>query len=159
MLLFVLQSMATHAGHVFLYADNGNSCFLNVLTGKCMLNGDGSLVSPPARPRGISSHYPFTGSAVMLPLKPNANNQVTSVDIVVFGGSDKKLHVRGACNKYGFVTGSWSSSYNLTALAGRHSHRITISWVQQEGGDGWKYSFGNGWRESDMGHPRILPGV
>jgi hypothetical protein len=150
---------STHfAGHVYLHADNGAACFLDLVSGRCQARTDGSLVSPPARPTGISTTYPFSGSAVMLALVPDADNLVKSVDIVIFGGSDKRLHGPSIYNSRGFTGGAWTGGYNATAQALRHSYRITISWVPGSTTGSYSYSFGNGWRTSDMGYPRIMSG-
>jgi hypothetical protein len=70
-------------------------CLTHTTAGECVREA-GQLVSPAPRPGGWSSHYPFTGSAVMLELVPNADNEVTEVRLLWLSA----LHstVDTACN-------------------------------------------------------------
>jgi hypothetical protein len=95
----------------------------------------------------------------MLALVPDMDNLVRSVDIVIFGGSDKRMHGPSMYNSRGFTGGAWTGGYNATAPALRHSYRITISWIPDSTTGSYIYSFGDGWRMSDMGYPRVMSGA
>ena len=51
---------------------------VNVFAGACLtiVNSFGQVVTPPPRPGGVASFYPFSATAVMTKLVPNDDNEV-----------------------------------------------------------------------------------
>ena len=94
----------------------------------------------PGRPRSVvspsvlySTQYPFTGTSVMLPLRPEDGY---SADVMIFGGQDIKA----------------TSNLNLQGCS--ESLRMTVSMPSDASPT---YGFNGGWVTETMGSPRVMP--
>lgn len=87
----------------------------------------------PFRPGFAHAQFPFTGTGVMLALRPAPNGIYNNAEFVIFGGAAE------------------NATRDLNQLAGRESHRMRVSWTREG-----NYMFNGGWLAEDSGIPRVM---
>lgn len=92
-------------------------------------------LSDVSRSTVYTTQYPYTGSAVMLPLRPSKNY---TVDVLIVGGQDV------------------NANRNLSISACSESIRIRVTPTNGTWQQGGAYSF-DGWEQEFMGSPRVMP--